>query len=158
MKYTKKIFKICLKDDGYTFIEIFLLLLILGVISGIIYTNTKSISLFTTESQNELLIKNDLLNMRLLLQEELQKVQHPWFLRDYELIEDIGSIEIFYYTGLKDASLLLEYGDEGLWISGNGEHIFQSVNLKGSIQFSGGFITYSEENFIITLPLGVILV
>lgn len=158
MRYMKKIFKICLKDDAYTYIETFLLLLILGVISGVIYTNTRSISIFTTKSQNELMVKNDLLNMKLLLHEEIQKIQHPWFLKEYEFIEDTGSLEMFYYKGLKDQSLLIEFGENGLRISGNGEDLFLSPNLKGTFSFSYGFILYKEEEIILTFPLGVILV
>ncbi len=158
MKYMKKIFKIFLKDDGYTFIETFLLLLILGVISGVIYTNTRSISLFTTKSQNELMVKNDLLNMKLIMLEEIQKIRHPWFLKEYDYLEDTGTLEIFYYTGSKEISILFEYGENGLRVTGNGEDLFLSTNLKGSISLNDGFITYKQEDIILIFPLGVILV
>jgi len=154
----KSLFKIFFKDDGYTFIETFITILILGLLSTIIYINSSTIQSFTSSSVDKLIVKNDLLHLELLLTEEASRVKQPWFLSQYNYTLEGGILTLNYYNGLKDNTLIITTGVEGIIVESEKKAQYSSKNLTGDIDFKDGFILYTQDNIEFKFPLGVIIV
>ncbi|QEN05060.1 hypothetical protein EW093_10180 [Thiospirochaeta perfilievii] len=154
----KSLFKIFFKDDGYTFIETFITILILGLLSTIIYINSSTIQSFTSSSVDKLIVKNDLLHLKLLLKEEASRVKQPWFLSQYNYTLEGGILTLNYYNGLKNNTLIITTGVEGIIVESEKKALYSSKNLTGDIDFKDGFILYTQDNIEFKFPLGVIIV
>lgn len=143
------------KNEGYTFIEIFIVILIMGVISTVIYTNISTISVSVSQSRHNLAKYNDLLNLKIVLDQEIQNIKPPWFLKEYKFDLKDNYLEIFYYLGKKENSLLFEYSDECICIKYNESVIFESENLNGKFFLEDNKLYYIDNDRTLTFQLGV---
>lgn len=153
-----KILKILSRNEGYTFIEVFISLILIGLISTIIATNYGIITNRLNRGRDNLIISYEQLCLKLIVSNECQKIKPPWFLRRYEVIRTGGSIEVFYYNGIKEDSLKISFLEgDGITVSGGGVSVYHSENLEGSFEFSGTEIIYTEGDILLRFPFGVFL-
>lgn len=143
----KKVWKIFSQSDGYTYIETFITIIILGLITATIYTQYNKIENFLLKGQNKLQIHADHLNLRLILLGEVQEVRTPWFYKEYKIDEEEGNIKLYYYRGEPELYLDITFNDDGITISTTDELLFQSKYCKGSFKFEDGTLYYRDENF-----------
>ncbi len=146
-----------LNDDGYSFIEVFITLLIVCLISTIILLNSNTITKSINDSNLVLAEKNDFIQLRIILKEEAEEIIHPWFLKEYKVVLNSETLDIYYYHGDKNRCLTLYSGVNGVEIRDKNSIIFKSLILKGKFTFEDSLVTYADENGTIYFTLGVIL-
>jgi len=135
---------ILLKSDGYTITEVIVTLLIISIISTILFSNSSKIEDVIFKSKNELNIKIEEIKLINILNQEVQNIQQPWFLDDYLVEEKNNSIEFFYYKGIKESSLLLDFKDK-VSIIIDGRKIYESKKLVATFNFNDGFINMKTD-------------
>ena len=144
-------------DAGYSFIEVFITILVIALISSIIYTNSSKITESIGKGSRELSRSYDLTTLIVTLDREAQRVTTPWFLNSHKIEEDGSGIKLYYYNGDVDSYLLLESGENGLTISNSSSTLFRSKNLIGSFTFDESIIIYTQDGIELKFQLGVIL-
>lgn len=144
-------------EEGYTFIEIFITILILGLISTIIYVNGSTILNSITKGDEELKTSYALTTLILTLNSEAQNITPLWFLDEYKVETEGDSLKIYYYNGDKNKVLSLTSNDSGVTISNNRGILFYSELLTGNFSFKESKIVYSLNERILTFALGVTL-
>lgn len=150
-----KVIKKFSNSDGYTFIELFMTILIIALISSVIYTNSSTITDSMIKSKNHLASKYDLIRLKLILGEETQKITPPWFMKEHKIINNGNSVDIYYYNGNKDDYIRILSSENGISILINESEIFNSSNLKGEIKIDLNYIIYSDIDNEIIFPFGV---
>lgn len=141
-----RVWKIFSRSDGYTYMETFITIIILGLITATLYTQYSRIEEFLLMGQKELQLHSDNLNLRLVMLEEVQKIKHPWFLKEYLLEEEEGVLKLFYYKGDPELFIDFIYGDDGIIISNSDGILFQSEHCNGSFEFEEGKVYYRDQN------------
>lgn len=145
-------------NDGYTFIEIFMVLLIISLVSTIIYTNINKITDSINKSKVKLDSKYNLLKLQLIVSEELQKVKTPHLLNEHLIILESDCIILYYYEGDKESYIKLESMEEQINIY-IGELLLSSFyNLKGMLILKKNYVIYKEDDFEMIFPLGTFIV
>lgn len=152
-----KLLKNISNDDGYSFIEVFVAVILIGIISTIIYINGSQITDSITQGKNSLNKKFDLISLKLILKDESQKVRTPWFNKEYLYKSSENELILYYYNGNKDKYLKMETTDYGVKISSDTDIIYSSDKLTGTFSLKGSYITYKDEDRTFIFPLGVIL-
>ena len=144
-------------DAGYSFIEVFIAILIIALISSIIYINSSRILESIGKGSRELSRRYDLTNLIVILDREAQRVTTPWFLNSHKVEKSGSSIKLYYYNGDVDSYLLLESGEHGITISNSSSTLFSSKNLIGSFTIEGSTIIYTQGDIELKFQLGVTL-
>lgn len=153
-----KILKNFSKNEGYSFIDIFILLLFISLISTIIYTNSTDITRATSKTLYILNSNYDLLRLRVILTKECQSIKPPYFIGKHLYTKKLDSIDVYYYNGYKEQYLTIEINKDKLKIYTNSSLIFSSSNLFGTFTLEENYLNYVENNIKFSFPLGVIFV
>lgn len=144
-------------DEGFTFIEVFITVIIIAILSSIILINSTTILNSINQGKRDLSYKYQLINLRLLLKKEASNILTPWFLREYKVEEINSGIKIYYYNGDKESYLELTALEEGVVIKNDDNILFSSTNLKGEFIFKESFIVYKDGDREFIFPLGVFI-
>ncbi|MGL1892033.1 MAG: hypothetical protein OCD02_10420 [Spirochaetaceae bacterium] len=152
-----KALKILYNDKGYTFIEVFITVLIVSLISTVLYTNSNQILTSLNKGTHNLKRSYDLLNLRHTLFFEAQNIMTPWFYTEHSIVQEQGFIEVFYYMGLPDYSIKISSSESGTFIYINDNIIYESKYLVGSFTITESAIKFVSEDIEFSFVLGVIL-
>lgn len=144
-------------EDGYTFIEIFVAVIIIGIISTIVIINSSQITDSITQGKQSLSKKMNLITLKLVLKEEAQKINTTWFLKEHVYESNENKLIVYYYNGSKEDFLTLESTDYGIKISNSDGVIYSSNKLNGTFSIDGSFIMYKDDERTLSFPLGVFL-
>lgn len=144
-------------SEGYTFIEVFLTLIIVAAIGLIVTINSHTIKESITKGKKRLNYKYQLLTMRILLKNEASKVVNPWFSKDYIIEKDSESLTLYYYNGDPEETLRLSNNNNGILIETGKKVIFKSNLLKGKFELERGYIIYLDNDIEFIFPLGAFL-
>lgn len=151
------ILKKFLKSDGYSFIEIFIVIIIISLISTMLLVNSNKISTTIFESKKNLSIKHDLIKLRIVLKNECQKVTPPWFINAIPNEITKESMKIFYYRGDKDQFLEILTLDSGTTVKQGDLILFHSENIKGNFAVSNNLLSFTFEDYSFVFNFGVVI-
>lgn len=143
----KKVWKIFSQSDGYTYIETFITIIILSLITATLFTQYSDIKEFLVKGQLELQSHYEKMQLRVVILEEVQKIRNPWFMKEYNLEEEEGKLKLYYYLGDPELFLEFQYGEGGVTISSKDGYIFQSETSLGSFEFKKGVLYYLDEHY-----------
>lgn len=141
-------------DKGFTFIEVFIAVVLIGILSTIILISSNRIVSSMNQGKENLDKRYQLLSLRLLLKKETQNIINPWFLKDYKIEDSKDGIILYYYKGNKDSYLELQSNEVGVTIITDDETLFASDTLKGKFTFEDNCIIYKFEDIMFIFPLG----
>lgn len=142
----KKLFQNFFREDGYTYIDTSLSILLMLLISTVIFTQYGRITHFIESSSSDLEQTYQKTQLRSVMLNEISRVLQPWFLHEYHYQEVDNSLIIYYYSGDKESYLELSGGDNGVKILTGDTILFTSTELKGTFQFQDGIVHYSETD------------
>lgn len=145
-------------DNGYTFIEIFIVILIIGLISTVIFTNSSKIQGLMDNTRVTLQEMDELLSLQLIVSSEAQKIKPPWFLKEYKYTKEDNLLRVNYYIGDMESELILDSSNGEITITSTAGILFHSNKLQGSFNISDNFIVFTHEKLELVFPLGVFLV
>lgn len=141
-------------DEGFTFIEVFIAVVLIGILSTIILISSNRIVSSMNQGKENLDKRYQLLSLRLLLKKETQNIINPWFLKEYEVEESKDGIILYYYKGKKESFLELQSSEAGVSIITDEETLFSSDVLKGKFTFEDNYIIYKFNETVFIFPLG----
>lgn len=142
----KKVFRIFLNDEGYTYIETFITIIIVLLISTVIYTQAEGINSFIKSSRGDLQATYDNLKLKVTLLEEVQNIRPPWFHNENNIEETDEYLRLYYYNG--DPIQYLEFStSEGVLISSSDSILFQSTLCNGTFSFVNNILLYEDNKY-----------
>lgn len=142
------------QSDGYSYIEVFIVLLIFSLVGTLLLTNQGKLFTIANKSKVRLEEKSQILSLRTTLKDEVQKIAPPWFISSIPYEVGSTTIKIFYYNGVKEDYLLIDT-NKGIRISNSSEELVYFPELEGTFSITTSSVNYSYKDYKLTFYFGV---
>lgn len=152
-----RILKSFSRSDGYSFIEIFIVLIIVSLLSSLLLVNGNKITGIINKGRHELNVKYDLIKLREILGNEAKNVTPPWFLKTLPIEIEKDEIKISYYNGDKEDFLIIIKNEKGISVRNNDDILYSSSILNGKFTVTNSYITYTQDKYNFIFSFGVFL-
>lgn len=154
---TMNILKQFSRNEGYSFIEIFIVLIIVSLISTLLLVNSNKITSTINKGKENLQIKHDLIKLRIVLEKECQKIQPIWFSSSIPHEYNGNNIKIYYYNGDKDSYLEILKTVDFIQINHRDNILFYSEQINGNFSISNKYLGFTFKEYNFKFNFGVII-